>query len=209
MRKLWLFGIVMLLSVAMAMATPTASHPSINSTINGTASLFSVYWNTSGSPAKNLSCYIFQSDNSGTGQNLTPVCWALGMDAGWSYSTIILNETPDKTVNWKVYANESGNAWGTYSSDFKITEAETFSAAHCPVDNTPTALIFILIGALLLAMAIIGYTWATMPIWNMIVGLAMVFYSFPLYGCMFIYGGIITSFGIMVASMAVISWRKG
>jgi hypothetical protein len=154
MKNYWIFGLVFLICLASAMALPEPSYPYVNSTTNATVSLLQVNW--TGNITANLSCYIFQTDNSGTSTNDSGTCWAADTTADWSQNIITLNATPGMVVNWKVYANDSGDEWNTYSSSITITYAylPLFRTLSCPVDNLQTTVMYIFIGLLILGFVI-------------------------------------------------------
>lgn len=209
MRKYWIFGLVMLLCLANAMATPpiaVAGTNTTNATSIGQLALLSQQWtDVNGTAGYILSTHFTGGSwTNGSYTSMTGV-------SNWSNATTTLSSTQGIT-SWRYYVNNTLGAETASSISYINTYSalnETFEPGTCPVTDTPSALIFILIGVLLVSMAVIGKTWATMPIWNMMVGLAMIFYSFPLYGCYFIFGGIITAFGLMIAGEAVITWRLG
>jgi len=114
----------------------------------------------------------------------------------------------------RVYRTDRGNPGDDYAIDyFQIVESDAGSAEEhyevgsCPITDTPSTLLYIFIGVMIVVMFIIG-EWTRVPIFNVITGLGLLFYSFPLYGCNFVYGGTITIFAIMVMGYSAFwKWR--
>lgn len=135
----------------------------------------------------------------------------------WYNTSVTSQDYISSNVMWvRTYHYSSGSASDDiYFEYLVLTEGhnppidEVFESAKCPIDDTPTAMIFIFIGMLFVSMFIIGMVYATMPIFNMIIGLGMLFYSFPIWGCNMIFGAVITIFGVMMMGEAVIRWRTG
>jgi len=92
---------------------PSYSDNTTNNSIAGKLTLFSLKWiDDSG-----LSSYIFSSNNSGKWENDSWV--PLSGTEDWSNVTKILNKTVGLTIGWKVYANDSSDAWSV-SEEFYL-----------------------------------------------------------------------------------------
>lgn len=184
----------MLLCIASAMATgptPRTDIGGANSTLNATVTLFSVYWNTT-SPI-NLSSYIFQSDNSGTNQNLSTIFWAGGQNASWSYNTITTNATEQTMFNWKVYANDSSNNWRVYTGSYYMTHKINIAIAGgtCPTNTLPNTFMYIFVILLVVGFGIWA-SYSTILFFSIVVGFVGIIVSFPMYACNPVYGLLIT-----------------
>lgn len=205
MRKILSFGLGMIMLFVMlfgVMATPDYLSGYSNSTKAGSVCQMSHSW--TGNISGGILSYHFQ------GEGWTNKSWTV-TSGTWTNDTITL-EITEGVTSWRYYSNNTDNAWNVtpvYGVSTIPAFNETYKTGTCPISDEPTALIFILIGVLIIAMIVIGWLWATMPIWNMVSGIGLLFYSFPLYGCFAIFGGVITAFGIMVITEAVIRWRLG
>jgi hypothetical protein len=204
MSKNWIFGLVLILLACIVTAYPNYQPPTISSTGNGTLASFNTNWYSNTS---NLSCFIFQSDNSGTATNESEYCWSGGTE-GWSNVTLTLNTTPGLMVSWIVYANDS-DGWNTSSNVLIITQynAPPYQTAICPVTTSlQNTLLFIAIGIFLLALFIISEVFKQLPpIFGFLPAFGMVFYSLPLFGCHIAYGLITLIFGVLILLNA---WQK-
>jgi hypothetical protein len=85
---------------------PTYSSVSLNNTVAGEITLFSVYWHDDA-----LSGYIFATNNTGTWENVSWI--AITGNGNWSNVTEILNSTVGVDIGWRIYANDTSNNWNS------------------------------------------------------------------------------------------------
>ncbi|MGC8811994.1 MAG: PGF-pre-PGF domain-containing protein [Candidatus Aenigmatarchaeota archaeon] len=120
---------------------PTYSLSSVNSTVAGEFTLFSVKWNDT----RGLSGYIFSIDNCTLNfYNYSWVSWQTSPLEAWSNITAKINSTVGCTIRWKVFVNDTSNRWNvsleySFNTSSKIycgngacEEGETCS--NCPQD---------------------------------------------------------------------------
>jgi hypothetical protein len=87
---------------------PSASNPSISSTIANENTVFSTFWTDN----KSLSGggYIFSSNNSGLWVNSS---WTpFNLNPGWGNFSLTLNSTVGITIGFREFANDSLGLWG-------------------------------------------------------------------------------------------------
>lgn len=100
---------------------------STNSTHVGSAVLHRVRWTDDTA----LAGYIFSFDN-GTG-TYTNDTWVSMIGTGnWSNVTKVINATLGSTIKWRVYSNDSNNAWNV-TNEFSYTASN-----NAPTHNNPT-----------------------------------------------------------------------
>ena len=131
----------------------------------------------------------------------------------WENNTVYSQDYISSNKMWiRAYHSDSGNAAEDFSIDyFQVIESDIlavikeYDVGSCPITTTASTLLYCFIGILLIAMFVIG-EWTRVPIFNILTGVGMLFYSFPLYGCDIIYGGTITIFAIMIMGYAAF-WK--
>jgi len=102
MKKLLLFGLLLLSLVAVAMAFPNyGSYHLVNSTVNGSVAMFSHDWT-----GNNLTGFVLSTTNNGSWANETYT--GFSGSANWSNYSITLNATQQIT-EWRFYGNDSQN----------------------------------------------------------------------------------------------------
>lgn len=218
MNKFWVIGIIMLMvTIVGAMAdnpefvvgtnvtnvtsTPVWNHTLVTMYANFTDDVnlsmgYITVWNSSGvfsnGSASSTTCATADSDCRFENEV------TLGV-AGVYSLVIYVNDTED---GWN-HSDACNISVTTYSTPF----TETYDITTCPIDDTPTVILYCFIGVLLIVMFVIG-EWTRVPIFNILTGLGMLFYSFPLYSCNTIYGVTITVMAIMVMGYAAFwKWR--
>jgi len=141
----------MTLMVTSSSPTPTNNPPSYlenstNNSANGKLTLFSLKWTDD----SGLSGYIFSSNNSGTWENdsWVPLIPLTGIE-DWSNVTKILNNTINIIIGWKIYANDSNNAWTT-------SEEFYFKTTGFAIDLI-TPMIWISVAIIVVVIAIVVY----------------------------------------------------
>jgi hypothetical protein len=199
-----LFGLVFLLMAAIALANPNYLDQSVIPTTNGSQATFSTYWYSNTS---NLSCFVFQTDNTGTATNHSTLCLG-NVTESWTNFTIVLNSTL-KSVTWVIYANDTDGAENLSSQVLSITEYHQpiYQTNVCPVTtDLQTTLLYIAIGVFILAIFVISEILPQLPaIFGFVPAIGMLFYSFPMYGCQVAFGATLTIFAIV---MLVNVWQK-
>lgn len=182
-----LFVLVFLVHVLSVMASPVPSLGSVDSTFNASSSTFSVLWAVNNATV-NLSCYIFEVDNSGTKENVSSNCWLADTPSGWSNFTITLNGTV-KWVNWKVYANDTADDFGVFSDSFYMSHyiIPVFQDDICPVDTLQNTVMYIFIGMVLIGLGIWA-SYTSILFMSILVGIFGIMYSFPMFACNWVYG---------------------
>lgn len=121
------------------METPPAycSSISANSSINGSATVVSSYWQSS----VGLSGYIVQTNNTGTQINQT---WAsFSATPGWANYTFTLNSTAGDTVAVTVYANDTGGNWQTATLSILLTGIGSYTINVFANATTATGYAFV------------------------------------------------------------------
>ncbi len=118
---------------------PTFSNNQTNSTVNGSAVLFSLYW---ADGLSGLSRYIFSFDNgSATYTNDSAVAFSGGSNT--SNVTKYVNQTNGTTIHWRVYAWDTAgnsNASQTYSFTTNYTSSTDAQAPQYSGNQTNSTL---------------------------------------------------------------------
>lgn len=119
--SLLLFQLILFLQVQIP--TVKADTPDIepeiigfSSATNGTSCIFRVKWNATGSH------FIFGTNNTGSWVNETIVAFT----DKWSNTTKTLNANANYTVQWRVWANDTGDSW-TNISPQNLTTVSVYS----------------------------------------------------------------------------------
>jgi len=108
---------------------PTYSLNSTNSTVAGTPVEHRLKWTDN----TGLSYAIFSFDNcTGTLENITNT--SLSGSTDWSNFTVTINSTPECTIRWCVYANDTNDNWNGTSCDNPFSY--TTSGAYLEVNLT-------------------------------------------------------------------------
>jgi len=91
--------------------SPTCTNVGTTTTIANAPCTFHAKW--TGDTGKNISGFIFGTNNTGLWSNET--WFNLGSDANveWSNATKTLNSTISIIVQWQIWANDTDNTWGT------------------------------------------------------------------------------------------------
>lgn len=129
----------------------------------------------------------------------------------WHNNSVVSQDfISGNVMSIRVYHYSSGNPNDNiYFDYFIMTEShllpveEVYKVLKCPIDDEQTTNLYIWIGVLLIIMFIIGEK-SRIPIFNIVTGIAFIFYSFPMWGCHFAYGAAILVFGIL---MLFYSWK--
>ena len=109
--------------------SPTWSLNQTNSTINGSSTLFSLYWDDD-TALEDLGQYIFSTNNTGIWANESAVNFTSTPE--WANVTLTLNDTVGISIGWRMYVDDNAgnvNNTGVFSLTTTSAVADTCT---CP-----------------------------------------------------------------------------
>ena len=89
--------------------TPVAGTSSVSHEVAGNPTTFETEWNCS----VGLSGFVLSNNQTGSWANSTWTAFSGSPTLAWSNKTITLTSTLNALVQWKIYCNNTDNAWGS------------------------------------------------------------------------------------------------
>ena len=242
MRKLWLWGLVMLICIASAMATINMGY-NVTQYKNTTSTIivgnlssfrfvdkqfFNVSEKSGASPAIDLRCNftnmsvgttdyiyfdIYAAYKGSTGKEVLFQAWNYSANA-WSTVGVLPYAATIQHYNFYAKRNDTkwvntfvmtrfiqngpgNNAYRLAISKYTIQVSdiepppEAIDISGCPTGSEQETWLYIFIGVFLIGLALFA-SYTSILFLSLIVGIFGIFYSFQLYACNWIFGGVFT-----------------